>query len=508
MINAQANMVYQADLDSLNAERIAEFIRHHKANQVPRLQMLDQYYKAQDDGIMSPDNRRTEDGKSDHRAVHSFAKYIADFQTAFSVGNPINVKLPKESEEFDKLVRANDMDAHNYDMFLDMTRYGRAYEYIYRGTDDEEHIVKLDPLNTFVIYDTSVDPQPIMAVRYHELQDVNSDGVVINKYVPETWTDTEHVVYKPTLAEAALIVDYSEPQVTFPVVEYKNNAFRLGDYENVISLIDLYDAAQSDTANYMTDLNDAMLVIKGDIDTLFDDSMLLQGIDPNDEAQMKELAQNKLDMLKEMRSANMLLLKSGSTVTGAQTSVDAEYIHKEYDVNGAEAYKKRIAADIHKFSHTPDMTDENFAGNSSGVAMEYKLLGTFELASTKRRAFNRGMYKRYAIVQRFETDLFDTWDIEAGDITFTYRDNLPTDDVTTVKTLVDAGAQIPQEYLYQFLPGVTDVQEIIDMMDKQREQTANTMGGVMYGGQTDDGSDEEVRGRTATEQSDGSEEDN
>ncbi|WP_285181999.1 phage portal protein, partial [Mycobacterium tuberculosis] len=72
-----------------------------------------------------------------HRAVHSFAKYIADFQTAFSVGNPINVKLPKESEEFDKLVRANDMDAHNYDMFLDMTRYGRAYEYIYRGTDNE-----------------------------------------------------------------------------------------------------------------------------------------------------------------------------------------------------------------------------------------------------------------------------------------------------------------------------------------------------------------------------------
>ncbi|MGK0841014.1 phage portal protein, partial [Klebsiella pneumoniae] len=206
-----------------------------------------------------------------------------------------------------------------------------------RGTDDEEHIVKLDPLNTFVIYDTSVDPQPIMAVRYHELQDVNSDGVVINKYVPETWTDTEHVVYKPTLAEAALTIDYSEPQVTFPVVEYKNNAFRLGDYENVISLIDLYDAAQSDTANYMTDLNDAMLVIKGDIDTLFDDSMLLQGIDPNDEEQMKELAQNKLDMLKEMRSANMLLLKSGSTVTGAQTSVDAEYIHKEYDVNGAEA---------------------------------------------------------------------------------------------------------------------------------------------------------------------------
>ena len=32
------------------------------------------------------------------------------------------------------------------------------------------------------------------------------------------------------------------------------------------SLIDLYDAAQSDTANYMTDFNEATLVISGDLD--------------------------------------------------------------------------------------------------------------------------------------------------------------------------------------------------------------------------------------------------
>ena len=31
-------------------------------------------------------------------------------------------------------------------------------------------------------------------------------------------------------------------------------------------LIDLYDEAQSDTANYMSDLNDAMLLIKGNVD--------------------------------------------------------------------------------------------------------------------------------------------------------------------------------------------------------------------------------------------------
>ena len=33
----------------------------------------------------------------------------------------------------------------------------------------------------------------------------------------------------------------------------------------VITLIDLYDNAESDTANYMSDLNDAMLLIKGNL---------------------------------------------------------------------------------------------------------------------------------------------------------------------------------------------------------------------------------------------------
>lgn len=37
-------------------------------------------------------------------------------------------------------------------------------------------------------------------------------------------------------------------------------------FEKVIPLIDLYDEAQSDTANYMSDLNDAMLLIKGNVD--------------------------------------------------------------------------------------------------------------------------------------------------------------------------------------------------------------------------------------------------
>lgn len=457
--------------------------------------MLDAYYQGFNQHILEKDNRRADSGKADYRATHSFGKYIADFQTAYSVGNPINVKLANPDKRFDEVTQANDIDAENYDLFLDMTRYGRAYEYVYRGQDDIEHLAKLDPFDTFIIYSTDVDPQPIMAVRYHQIELVDDDNQSKINFVPETWTATDHVVYKPTPIGGVMSVDHQETIVAFPVIEFRNNNFRLGDYENVISLIDLYDAAESDTANYMTDLNEAMLVIKGDIDTLLDGSTLMQGIDPSDDSAVKKLAQDKLDMIKEMKDANLLLLKSGFTATGNQTSVDAEYIHKEYDVTGAEAYKKRLANDIHKFSHTPDLTDENFAANASGVAMKFKLLGTVELAATKRRMFQKGLKDRYEIITTLEQKASSGWKTDPDQIQFTFRDNLPTDDISQIQQIQQAGATLPQEYLYQFLPGVTDPRQIQDMIDKQKQQDSDyQLGGEANDGSatTTDSNDEEV----------------
>ncbi|MDN2452531.1 phage portal protein [Lactobacillus sp. UCMA15818] len=495
----QANLIYQEDLDKLTPDRIMKFITHHFNFQRPRLQILNNYYQGFNTAIFDNKKRRHEDGKADYRASHSFAKYIADFQTSYSVGNPINVKLPiKNDERFAEITQANDIDALNYDLFLDMTRYGRAFEYIYRGTDDVEHIVRLDPLDTFIIYSLDVDPQPIMAVRYHQVEIVDDNEVSKINYIPETWTESEHIIYKSTPIDGVMNADgKTESIVSFPVVEYWNNKFRLGDYENVISLIDLYDAAESDTANYMTDLNEAMLVIKGDIDTLLDGSTLMQGVDPTDKDAMAKLARDKLDILKEMKSANLLLLKSGVTATGTQTNVDAGYIHKEYDVNGTEAYKKRLASDIHKFSHTPDLTDENFASNVSGVAMKYKLLGTVELAATKRRLFERGLYTRYQIIATLESKASSSMKNDPNELVFTFKDNLPTDDIAQIQQLQSAGATLPQEYLYQFLPGVTDPSDITEMMQKQQEEQQEYQlgGGSDESGRTEQ-DNSEVRGQS------------
>ncbi|MFP7243097.1 phage portal protein, partial [Pediococcus pentosaceus] len=457
----QANMVYQANPDDVLAhpETLLKFIVHHKNNQVPRLRRLLDYYESQNTGINDVDSRRREKGKADYRASNAFAPYIANFQTAYSVGKPIGVQLDNAKHEIlDRINESNDVDSHNYELFLDATIYGRAYELVYRNAENLEKFVRLSPTETFIIYTLDVDPKPAIGVRYHAIPNVDPANPT-QKFVVEVWTDKQYIRYRPTnVAGSSLEVDVIEPRTVMPLIEYKNNWLRMGDFEHVLPLIDLYDAAQSDTANYMQDLNDALLVIQGDIGQEQED--LIASLDSSDPDYAQKVLKIKREFNEQIADTNTLLLHSGTDFDGRQTTVSAEYIYKQYDVQGTEAYKKRVADDIHKFSHTPNLTDENFASNVSGIAMKYKLLGTVELAATKRRMFEKGLYRRYSIVDNLERAVSSGWNIKVDDIVFTFQDNLPEDDLGEITALVQAGATLPQAYLYRYAPGITDPDEL------------------------------------------------
>lgn len=468
----ESNMMYQESLDTLltDSQRLFKFVAHHQDKQVPRLKVLREYYLGQNTEINGLENRLKEEGKTDYRASHPFASEIADLQTAFSVGKPIGIQVNNQTHDaLDAVNKINDVDTHNYELFLDATIFGRAYEYVYRDDSDIEKFVRLNPLETFVIYSLDVDPKPIMAVRYHSVTRIDGQSSKL-EYVIEAWTDEQYRSYVPVDLHSndSLEVETIESRTVLPVIEYNNNRMRTGDFERVLSLIDLYDAAQSDSANYMNDLNDALLVIQGDM--THDLEQLIASIDSQDPDYAEKVLDVKREFNQQLRESNTLFLGSGMGSNGQQTNVSAEYIYKQYDVAGSEAYKKRIADDIHKFSHTPNLADENFAGNGSGVAMQYKFLGTVELAATKRSMFEKGLYARYAIVDNLERAAATNWNIDVTEIHFTFENNLPTDDIQTLQMVVNAGATLPQQYLYRFLPGVTDPDEILALMQEQEQQ--------------------------------------
>ena len=79
----------------------------------------------------------------------------------------------------------------------------------------------------------------------------------------------------------------------------------------------------------------------------------------------------------------------------------AEWLCKQLSESDAEVLKKALAADIHKLSMVPDLSDEQFGGNKSGAAMRYKLLGLEQLTGIKERWFREALRQRLRLFANF-----------------------------------------------------------------------------------------------------------
>ena len=266
------------------------------------------------------------------------------------------------------------------------------------------------------------------------------------------------LTFPPTKVENGKLLD---PEVSYhafddiPIIEYSANRYRIGDYEKVIPMIDLYDYAQSDTGNYMTDTNESLMVVIGDFDP---------------------------DTVTYDKEANMMLLPTGESSNGQQTSLSAQYIYPQYDVTGTESYKDRLRRDIYLFAYTPDMSDENFASNQSGEAMKYKLMGLEQDRAIKERLVRRGMTRRYRLIVELSKSLRElSVDADINDLLVTFTPNLPANLSQELPTLVNAGAKFSQATLLAQASFVDNVQDELEAVDKERDDNMNFMRRQMGG---------------------------
>lgn len=438
---------HTADEILSNVVNLQAMIMDHYQKQCPRLAALDDYIKAKNNNILDDGSRRAEEGKADHRAAHNFAKVINVFDVGYNTGVPI--KKTSDDEAVNEIIRVydknNDIEALDSELWRDFRKYGRAYELQYRNKKDEDRSVISNVFETFVCYGLDVERTPLFAVRYlrHKLNQTEMVSV-------EVHTDTEVIYYKPcAMTLLNLTEDHREDHSwgEVPITEYQPDRYRQGGYEDVISLIDLYDSAQSDTANYMTDLNEATLVITGDLD----------------------MSKYSVSDVIAMKKSNLLLLANGINPDGSKSQTDAKYVYKQYDVAGTEAYKERLQKDIHKISFVPDLTDDSFSGTQSGEAMKYKLFGFQQLSKTSQRGFKKGLMRRYRLLMNIKNQVQEMDNADLGELTITFTPNLPKAILEELKALVDAGTEISQETLLGLASFINDVQAEIDRVQTEKE---------------------------------------
>lgn len=361
------------DERNLDKNLILKLIIKHQSIIAQKMLKNKRYY----DGAHDIREKKRRDNAPNVRVVCNHAKDISDTASGYFMGNPITYNYGEEqAEAIDKLTDAFDkanMDDVDSDNSLDMSIYGCAYEYVYVKEGRTELAARtLEPEFTFIVCDDSIEQNELFGVYYRVEKD-DSNGNV--RYIANVMT--ENLLYEFVLSGTGdNDIPTEEPSPHnlgfIPLIGYKNNKDNIGDFEQQIDLIDAYNTLMSDRVNDKEQFIDAILVIYG---TILGDTT-----DETSEAKEK------------LRELKLLELPSDAK---------AEYLTRTLDETGVETLRKAIKEDIYTFSHVPNLTDENFVGNSSGVAMEYKLLGLEMITKIKERYYKRGLRKRIAIFCHF-----------------------------------------------------------------------------------------------------------
>nr|DAS22399.1 MAG TPA: PORTAL PROTEIN [Caudoviricetes sp.] len=432
--------------------RLKNFVGTHRAEQLDRLKELKRYYLA-DNNIKHRDEK-SDKYSADNRIASDWAKYITVFEQGYMLGNPVEYK--NENEEIQALIdnfsKQNNEQDHNVAIKTDLAIYGRAYELLNTFKDEDESVwvklYRMNPEQTFVIYDDSYEQRSLMAVNYYSI----SYGNGHKRDFVKVYTDDSIYEYVDDNQEADTLRLKEKSEHFFngvPVNEFSNNTDRTGAFEAVLDSIDAYDLSQSELANFQQDSNEALLVISGNPFTGVEDKDFLEDgrINPN----------GRLAVSQSFKKAKILVLDDNPIPGGSSPS--AHYLVKTYDTAGAEAYKERLVNDILRFTFTPDTTDSNFAGTQSGEAMKYKMMAADNYRGKQELLFEKGLMRRLRLaVNIWKIKGNDSGNynlINQTDIVFT--PNLPQNNNEMVAIVKNLYGIVSEQTIVEILERVTGV---------------------------------------------------
>lgn len=430
---------------------ISEFLR----DTAPRLERLRHAYEGR--GAITTRVRSV--GLPNNRLVHAFPRYIVTMASGYLIGKPVAYDDKNQEEAVAALrdaYQGSDMDSVDAELAADASIYGRGVCICYAGEDGQPRAATLSPCKAFVVYDDTVEHRPLFGVHWLDRYDEVGKRVGVSVHV---YSEQEELTFEGT----SLTALSRTPEVTthyfggVPVVEFWNNSQETGDFEPVLSLIEAYDVLESDRVNDKQQFTDAVLLLTG---------CTLENDDPSDK-----------------RSPAQKLLEE-RTLSLPDTDASAQWLIKQSDEAGAQILRDAIKSDIHKMSMVPDLTDESFAANASGVAMRYKLLGLEQLTAIKERWFREGLRSRLRLYAHF-LDVLAVARLDPENVEMTFTRSLPVNETEVAQMVAQLDGLAPRRTLLAQLPFIEDVDEAMQELDAQKDEDARRQAEAFGGGYVD-----------------------
>lgn len=420
--------------------------------------MLERYYRG-DHAIL--DRKRRED-LPNNRVVVNRAKYIADISSGYLAGTPVSYKSNQDISNLTDLLKLAESSIQDSDLALDCAIYGRAFELVYMSADQEPipKLAKIAPQSAIVVYDDTVAHEPVFGVVYYPVFD--DDGRATG-YNCTLYTDifTQDFTIEKNYNILSQDIQKENCFGMVQLNEIWNNPTCQGDFEQVISLIDAYNSLTSNRLNDKDQFIDALLAIYGA--TLGDNSA--------------------------EKAENYNAIKDAGTVE-LPAEAKAEYLTRQFDENSVEILRKSLKEDIHTISFVPDMSDEKFSGNSSGVAMSYKILAFELMTKTKERFFKEGLKYRlklfYSILKLRNKAQFDL-----NQVDISMSRSLPSNTQETANIVATLQGICSKETLLAQLPFVDDPADEMAKLQGEQEKSLEYQQSLFAVHDGDDNADDE-----------------
>ncbi len=361
-------------------------------------------------------------------------QYITNTATGYFIGKPVTYASSDEAfiEKIQRIFDYNDEQDENAELAKWNSMFGSSVEMIYIDEDGEIRFAKVNPQDVIFIYENMYS-SPLAVIRKIETRDIAGNISLACEF----WTHNEVMYFKRSAGELTLVDIQDHYFNDVPFIEYINNEERLGDFEGIISLNDAYNKAQSNTSNFFEYNDDALLKISrmGDVTA---------------------------EQVKAMREEGAVMLEDGG---------DIDWLIKVINDAALENHKTRLKDDMYNFSNVPNLNDEKFGGNTSGIAIDYKLWGLEQICAIKERKFKKSLQRRIELITTILNILGGSYNYM--DIKMAFRRNKPRNLVEASDVVTKLSGEVSQETRLQLLPFVEDPKDEMEKLQDEVEKERN-----------------------------------
>ena len=353
-----------------------------------------------------------------------FPRYITEVHTGYFLGVPPTLAFnsPADGDLFARTAGQLDWNHLLFDIGRDLSICGAGFALVWLEQSGLK-ACRCDPRDCFTLRSGGAGAPLVATVRLFQGQDGETHGMIYQKEQlrPFTWDGSRAALGQP---EENLLG-------ALPLIPFSNNADGTGDFERVTDLVDAYDLLLSGAMDDMQSVANAFLALYG-----------MQGTTEKD--------------IEQANRTRILSLTEGGR---------AEFVVKQLNHEALAKLENNLRRSILQLSMTPDLSDEAFAGNASGVALQYKLWGIEQIRSAKERSFTAGLRLLLEAISGGLSLLGAPVDLSGAAATF-YK-NLPQNTAEQTETLLSLSELLSRRTILENLPWVTDPDE--ELKRKQEE---------------------------------------